>query len=181
MEMDIADYAYRLMELIWEGETEKVLELAKEGKLGVKSLYFQDVLSKKQYDLALRWIEALRSGEFEQGTNCLADEEEPGRMCYCCLGVANHVFGLGVPEDEGGLYFEDENGTTFRRYEELGLRTKFGGCDPEETYWFYPTDVSRYHRQEFITLAGLNDELLLSFSQIADLLEASLTLVEVKG
>lgn len=30
-----------------------------------------------------KWLEALRSGKYQQGTGCLRDENN----CYCCLGV----------------------------------------------------------------------------------------------
>lgn len=34
----------------------------------------------------IKWIEALRSGEYEQGKGCLCDGYR-----YCCLGVATHI------------------------------------------------------------------------------------------
>ena len=37
----------------------------------------------KQVDNIFKWLEALESGEFKQGTNCLGNAE----MGYCCLGL----------------------------------------------------------------------------------------------
>lgn len=37
-----------------------------------------------------KWVAALRSGKYKQGTNVLRD----GKDKYCCLGVACHIFGV---------------------------------------------------------------------------------------
>lgn len=41
-----------------------------------------------------KWVEALRSGKFEQGKRCLKTPE--GR--YCCLGVAGKISGVSEKE-----------------------------------------------------------------------------------
>lgn len=33
------------------------------------------------------WLDALRSGKYEQGTNKLSYKDEEGKTRYCCLGV----------------------------------------------------------------------------------------------
>lgn len=38
-------------------------------------------------DVAKRWVEALRSGEYKQARRALADELPSGDIGYCCLGV----------------------------------------------------------------------------------------------
>lgn len=40
-----------------------------------------------------KWVEALRSGEYQQGSSCLKDS----RNNYCCLGVACVVAGIDPP------------------------------------------------------------------------------------
>lgn len=41
-----------------------------------------------------RWTDALRSGEFVQGFECLRQEAAPGHDRYCCLGVYAEVSGI---------------------------------------------------------------------------------------
>lgn len=56
-----------------------------------------------------KWVAALRSREYKQGTGSLASEEEDeqgegnGKYKYCCLGVACMVAGVGLDNiaDEG--------------------------------------------------------------------------------
>lgn len=50
--------------------------------------------------LARKWIDALRSGEYEQGQNCLRDEFN----CFCCLGVAADVLGYDMWVPAGEVY-----------------------------------------------------------------------------
>ena len=46
------------------------------------------------------WIDALRSGEFKQGTGALAKRDpETGTTSYCCLGVLATIAGVGVRVD----------------------------------------------------------------------------------
>lgn len=46
-------------------------------------------------DFKQKWVEALRSGEYEQGEDYLAMYwDEKGDYKYCCLGVAAKVCGL---------------------------------------------------------------------------------------
>ena len=43
------------------------------------------------------WIDALRSGEFKQGTRVLAKRDpETGTISYCCLGVLATIAGVGA-------------------------------------------------------------------------------------
>ena len=57
------------------------------------------MLTKEEYAAnRKKWVEALRSGEYEQGTGQLRNDD-----CYCCLGVAHDLFGnssdLAMPGD----------------------------------------------------------------------------------
>ena len=42
-----------------------------------------------------RWINALRSGEYRQGTGRLLGFKSESGECYCCLGVLTHIEGEG--------------------------------------------------------------------------------------
>lgn len=55
-----------------------------------------------------KWIEALRSGSYEQGKSCLRNEEGN----YCCLGVLADVTGtLGTTFNERqGYLFSSDSG-----------------------------------------------------------------------
>ncbi len=46
-----------------------------------------------------KWVAALRSGEYRQGTFQLKSQ----KGYYCCLGVLNHVINYGQPEHHGQL------------------------------------------------------------------------------
>lgn len=49
-----------------------------------------------------RWIKALRSGKFKQGTSSLKSEDD-GVATYCCLGVAGHICGVTDFKGQGYL------------------------------------------------------------------------------
>ena len=56
--------------------------------------------SQRQRDHLRRWVEALRSGEYKQGTGRLRSGDE-----YCCLGVACDVYRLTTKK---GRWFDRE-------------------------------------------------------------------------
>ena len=120
-------------------------------------------------DIAKKWAEALRSGEYQQGRGCL----HPASGKFCCLGVLCDLFrketGVGVwqrTEDGCSKLFDladaDENrhGVLPRTVREwAGMRSDSGvipraSAPPEHC----------------VKLAVLNDE-GASFSQIADIIE----------
>ncbi len=51
-------------------------------------------------DLKNRWLEALRSGKYEQATGALMAEIDDGAVGYCCLGVLCDISGFGEWEHE---------------------------------------------------------------------------------
>lgn len=61
-------------------------------------------------DQAKAWVAALRSKEFEQGEGQLCD----GNL-YCCLGVANSIFNIGLDGFKGALDYFD-SGEEFSHY-----------------------------------------------------------------
>lgn len=50
------------------------------------------------------WVDALRSGEFEQGQHQLCCIDDDDRKYYCCLGVANEIFDFGYEDDIAYLH-----------------------------------------------------------------------------
>lgn len=48
-------------------------------------------------ELKTRWVEALRSGEYEQGVSRLKYTPNGGTSSYCCLGVLSEL--CGVPQE----------------------------------------------------------------------------------
>jgi hypothetical protein len=56
-----------------------------------------------------KWVKALRSGKYKQGTDALRSVTPEEGTRYCCLGVACHVAGAsGIKNKE--LISNDENG-----------------------------------------------------------------------
>jgi hypothetical protein len=95
-----------------------------------------------------KWVEALRSGKYEQGKNNLYCE---GR--YCCLGVLALLAGYDAGEIEGqGTLGGREKALQF-----VGLRGAMGGFGHDDDRQF---------------LADLNDE-GTSFEEIADIIESN--------
>ena len=88
----------------------------------------------------IKWVEALRSGNFIQGR---------GRLCvgdrYCCLGVANEVCNLQEGSD---IALHTTNAL-------MGLRNQSGN---------FETPIL----DEYTSLIGLNDDFELTFPQIAN-------------
>lgn len=110
-----------------------------------------------------KWLEALRSGKFRQGTRMLRSREADE---YCCLGVACEISGLGKWENYHNLadtYVVSANDSAtgvlpdaVRRW--LGLKAEDGRFTDSETG--YPR-----------WLVSLNDS-GVPFSDIADLIES---------
>lgn len=105
--------------------------------------------NKLDPEFKAKWIAALRSGEYKQGTGWMYKDGK-----YCCLGVASEL--CGVPAkgkviilDEG--YTEDE----IRKIPQP-LRGKSGTNDVVKS------------------LTNLNDVQQKSFSEIADYIEKNL-------
>jgi len=105
-------------------------------------------------DNAKRWVEALRSGEYEQGRNWLRRGDR-----YCCLGVA-----CDIAADDLGLERTSNGWRGGRAYlppvvqRWLGLATRMGEFIEPETGWQG-------------SLVVLNDK-FTPFAEIADLIEA---------
>lgn len=122
------------------------------------------------------WLTALRSGEFKQGFNGSLHETETftGEDEFCCIGVACKLFSKELNLDvyngviDSCVWYGDVNSTAPSKlieylgmYSELG-RSTYMEDDDDPVYSVEPS-----HR----TLATLNDENQMSFSEIADVLE----------
>lgn len=57
-------------------------------------------------DIKDKWVAALRSGNYKQGTGELRKVKDDGCTYHCCLGVLAEVAGLKIR----GLGIETENG-----------------------------------------------------------------------
>ena len=129
--------------------------------------------SKLRPSVKKAWVEALRSGKYEQGRNCLHERTQLVDR-YCCLGVLCEVAidkGLnitsGSPRDAGDLVDYD------------GAVTYL----PESVYDWATTDDRDPYRRDFVvphplregkqSLSALNDN-GHSFKDIADLIEEHL-------
>lgn len=116
------------------------------------------------------WVQALRSGEFKQGTGTLRNANSE----YCCLGVACELAmrdGVGIRAEIVGYRVNGETPVHHgampnvvaawlgvehdTRYESGDMKLEIGG-----------------DRVKF--LAEMNDEMRMTFKQIADVIENNL-------
>ena len=113
----------------------------------------------------LEWIEALRSGQYEQGSGNLKQIRSSAKELYCCLGVLCDVSNLKEWFATGDM------ANTFK-YGDVDLEE--GLVPPEVRDWAglteYAVDWDSVHFEE--SLAAKNDDKGWSFEQIADWLES---------
>lgn len=118
-------------------------------------------------EIKAEWVEALRSGEYQQGRNALRRVWSSGEVSYCCLGVLCELFsrkGEGKWNEEEFLFGEPDgrcgNGSTGilprNLAKQVGLKDR------------NPILINQGK-----SLAELNDS-HVSFAEIADLIEAEL-------
>lgn len=118
-------------------------------------------------------VEALRSGEFEQGYATLRTQGDT----YCCIGVACEVArlnGIGIewklekrasccddcdPGHEGERWFFNEQSVAF-------------GTAVRDWYGFIEADPILSDHDFTLTMIGANDTKGMNFEKIADLIEA---------
>lgn len=125
-------------------------------------------------ELKARWVEALRSGEIEQGLGTLCDYT--GAMC--CLGVLAHIEGKLVETgngDKGILEDDDFNVATLgRELQELyGLNVVVPVPDVFREGVFcgrISADITELEAWNCLT--KFNDQKNWTFPQIADWIEA---------
>jgi len=109
-----------------------------------------------------KWIKALRSGEYEQGTHALKTKEGD-KVTYCCLGVLCEIYReengkrWGKPTNQYPTFMKEMSVLPKKVMEWAGLDT--------------PTGEITYKNGKFTALINLNDEEGKSFKQIANVIE----------
>lgn len=107
------------------------------------------------------WVDALRSGNYEQGQQVL---QASGR--YCCLGVACKVAqdnGVDVCTSDEGRLLGNTLASQRPTQHWLGLRNNLGELPGNAS--FEPDN------ENLTSLITLNDDRALSFEEIADRIE----------
>jgi len=117
-------------------------------------------------ELKTKWLAALRSGEYEQGTGQLMTRDKK----YCCLGVLAHVAGdLKIADDkiEGGRGSAD----TQRGEGYLTVAGELSDCCELPDEYLEKYGLSRTTADELI---NMNDGGRYAFTTIADWVEGNL-------
>lgn len=128
-------------------------------------------------DIKARWVAALRSGDYQQGTGCLRECQpgEPER--FCCLGVLSDL----AAKDGIGQWSTEVSGT-IPDFVADGHTEDAGLIDPVLAWAGLPADQGAEPRLSYDGtrhwVARLNDggagAPQLSFPEIADLIEQQL-------
>lgn len=132
------------------------------------------------------WIEALRSGKFEQGKNLLGFQRTDGSREYCCLGVLCMVQGAepklrNLDYSHGTLEFGQSENVELEEVLPLATAIETGLYEDYGASWMAmnPTLAGVPNMSTFkypasldlsISLAHCNDA-GFTFAQIADLIE----------
>lgn len=103
--------------------------------------------------LKKKWVDALRSGEFNQTTGKLCRQEELGAS-YCCLGVLCKVAGLDFTNDHGIV----------------AVRYKDGPAGSDILPVMFVRD-NEIRQADQTALIKMNDDQMLGFNEIADWIE----------
>lgn len=126
-------------------------------------------------DIKKRWVDALRSGDYSQTKNLLADSDG-----YCCLGVLCEIAVQdGVVYRSDGTYFSTEDSHDYSSEELPRAVQEWAGLDrmkfPENPL----TDVKHIHPhrpsdRETAHFSELNDDMGYDFAKIADVIDRAL-------
>lgn len=126
-----------------------------------------------------KWLEALRSGQYRQGTTSLEVVDEHGVASYCCLGVLQKVLDGDVQHSvsAGSGQRSPFPLPTRQWYLDHGIETdqEDGEFAPDTGYAPLCNIEGLYFHFSY---AYINDTSGLSFTDIADLLEKD---IEVKA
>lgn len=125
-------------------------------------------------DIKDRWVNALRSGDYEQGTHCLLSESGS----YCCLGVLCDLYMKESNEEVVWETSEDSYGDKMKVGSFFGFTTilpktimEWAGLNDQSPSVTY-VDMAGYGGP--IMLSNLNDEHDASFKELAELIEEQL-------
>lgn len=105
-----------------------------------------------------RWVKALRSGDYKQGTEFLHQRKD-GVDQWCCLGVLCDVEGVPSEPRQSYVYPEENTSEKFRMGGSISI------LSPELLTKFGLTDIQQGK------LANMNDHQGKSFVEIADFVE----------
>ena len=134
------------------------------------------MISNKQIERRRNWIEELRTGGHPQVRREMTDG-----VGYCCLAVAEHVFGHRPKLVPGYDRTFAINGEQSQMSRETAFKLGFLATNP--VLWVVPWNVDQRIRKfekndleeisrSRVTLAFLNDGLGLTFKEIADVIES---------
>ena len=125
-------------------------------------------------DVKDRWVNALRSGDYKQGTQCLLSESGS----YCCLGVLCDLYMKETKEEVEWETTEDSYGDKMKVASFLGYTTilpetirEWAGLNEQSPSVTY---VDMDGEGGYFMLSNLNDEHDASFDQLAELIEEQL-------
>lgn len=119
-------------------------------------------------EIAKKWVEALRSGKYAQGSRQLISTAQEGKQ-FCCLGVLCDLYLRETPSaperwNYDGETFLDYDGDA--EYELLPAAVQEWAGIHDEVGTLPPScDISAN------TLVECNDERGMNFNQIADIIE----------
>lgn len=107
-------------------------------------------------ELKQKWIQALRSGSYEQGREYLRTELKSGENRFCCLGVLGHMI----------------DPTRWKKRHELRHETIFVFVALDESSLFLGEEIAGLDLPTQERLSEMNDD-GRSFDEIADWIEAN--------
>ena len=136
---------------------------------------------------AQAWVDALRSGDYEQGTSFLHTVEADYSL-FCCLGVACDLFATAYPEAGAWVKMSSTTRTDalfdaakkFVTISDVALKNlPLEVCDWLGLAPITHPDLSTWGHNKFVefnngsdSLIRLNDGELYTFDQIADVIES---------
>lgn len=141
----------------------------KKSKLGAMQLGQE--IPKKEF---MKWIQALRSGDYSQTRGSLYDPAHNGG--HCCLGVLckeakglsdDNLVDVGLPEQ---LRLSNYNLKDWSRYINDDFGKKVNKAVPKN-YAHYGDHDDDTYESGYMGLSELNDDLKMTFDEIADALE----------
>jgi len=125
-------------------------------------------------DIKDRWVNALRSGDYKQGTQCLLSEDGS----YCCLGVLCDLYMKESNQEVEWETTEDSRGVNMKVASFYGYTTilpetirEWAGLNEQSPSVTY---VDMDGEGGYFMLSNLNDEHELSFEELAELIEEQL-------
>lgn len=121
-------------------------------------------MTEEQKENIKKWIDALRSGKYQQGRKALRREGDGDE--YCCLGVACAIY---VEETGDGVW--TRSFATCKFILELTYEVPEEAYLPLAVQGFFGLDHHDPRIGGVVTLTSLNDSGKHTFEEIADIIE----------